>query len=203
MVEDEGAVIRNKRMSELSVGDQVLVVDQSEILKFSKVVSFLHKIESIDANFKRIHYNSSAEDQNKLNYITLTDKHLILVGKPQPNNTFNFVPAREVRIGDMLKYYDYNRKISKMVTVTKVENVGLEKSGIYSPLTEQGTIVVDNIHVSCYSMIKNHKVAQFFFNLLNSLSDVFKLTSSSYVNYSKILFDMLDFAQLTSFFLNI
>ncbi len=76
--------------------------------------------------------------------------------------------------------------------VTKVETVALEKSGIYAPLTEQGTIIVDNVHASCYSMVKNHKIAHFLFNILNKLNSFVKLTSQTYIYYSKFLLEMLD-----------
>ena len=208
VVEDDGKLIRNKQLNQLNINDSVLVVekkDQHEILKFSKIVSFLHKVESINATFKRIYYSSSSNDSKSFNYITLTEKHLILVGKRDENSsnkTFNYIPAKDVQIGDMLKYYDYNPKAHKIVYVNKVEDVALEE-GIYAPLTESGTIVVDNILVSCYSMVKNHKLAQFFFNILNNLNSVFKVTSQNYVSYSEFLFQILDFARLTSLFLNV
>jgi hypothetical protein len=187
----------------LSVNDSVLVVDnkdQQEILKFSKIVSFLHKIENINAQFKRVHFNWSLNGTTSSSYITLTEKHLIIVGKR--NETFNYLPARDIEIGDMLKYYDYNTKVYRIVYVTKIETIVLEK-GIYAPLTEQGTIVVDNILVSCYSMVKNHNLAQLFFNVLNNLNLVFKVTSQNYLYYSKFLFQMIDFANLSSLFLNV
>jgi len=208
VVEDDGKLIRSKKISDLSVNDSVLVVDkndQHEILKFSKIVSFLHKVENVNAQFKRIYFNSSQNSTTLYNHITITEKHLILVGKRYENGsteTFNYIPARDIEIGDMLKYYDYNPKVHRIVYVYKIENIALDK-GIYAPLTEQGTIVVDNILVSCYSMVKNHKLAQMFFNLLSHLNSVFKVTSQNYDYYSKILFQIIDFANLTSWFLNV
>jgi hypothetical protein len=116
---------------------------------------------------------------------------------------FYYLPAGEVKPGDLLKYYDYKNKIYKIVRVVQRESVDLDKSGIYSPLTESGTIIVDNIHASCYSIVKNHKVAQFFFNIMNNLKDLVKLTSQSYISYSKFLYEMVNFMNLGSVFLNV
>ena len=211
VTEDDGKTLQTKKISELNVNDIVLVadkIDTSEVIKFSKVVSFLHKIEKIDAKFIRIHFSMDANKTNTMSsHVTLTGKHLILVGRSEAYNEsaieFNYLPAKDVQIGDMLKYSDYAGKVHAQVSVTKVEAISLEKSGIYAPLTEQGTIIVDNIHASCYSMVKNHKIAQFFFSILNKINNIVKLTSQTYVYYSKFLLEMLDFTHMSAFFLNV
>lgn len=150
--------------------DQVLVADDNQngdpsesSLKFSKIVSFLHKIEEIDASFLRVYYNYNESSSHTIKHITLTRKHLILIQKAnQSLDVFEYKAAYEISQGDSLKYFDYNQKVYRIVKVVKVEQVNLEKSGIYAPLTESGTIIVDNIQVSCYSMVKDHKSAQFF-----------------------------------------
>ena len=250
-------------MSELNIDDRVLVADEEDStpnepgshriasegsLKFSRVVSFLHKIENIDADFVRLHYeiiethnseldeiihsehhhryraasipslsivknatNKSAKSliemtQIKKTHVTLTPKHLILVNSKndKSNTTFSYIPAEQVSVGDRMKYYDYNLKIHRTVSVVRKEDkLRLKEAGIYAPLTESGTIIVDNIHASCYSLVKNHKLAQLFFAILNHLGNLIKITSESYLTYSKFFFDFLNFIQMSDFFLNL
>lgn len=254
MVSGDGKSVQTKLMSELKVNDQVLVADEEDTvnskqvsestLKFSKVVSFLHMIEEIDADFIRLHYEavdtSTHESQHgefvisssnrtrsvievsqvKKTFISLTPKHLILAAQAtnetatnetnagsmswyKMRSAFNYVPAETVEKGDLLRYYDYNLKIYRLVRVINKEKLNLKGVGIYAPLTETGTIIVDNIHVSCYSLVKNHKLAQLFYSILNHLSNLIKITSESYLTYSKFFFDFLNYIQMSDFFLNI
>ena len=244
-------------MSELNIDDRVLVADEEDSsnesgphriasegsLKFSRVVSFLHRIENIDADFVRLHYeivethNSELDEmihlehhryraasmpslpglnrsskslvemtRVKKTHVTLTPKHLILVNSKndKSNTTCSYIPAEQVNGGERIKYYDYNLKIHRTVTVVRKEDkLKLQSAGIYAPLTESGTIIVDNIHASCYSMVKNHKLAQLFYAILNHLGNLIKITSESYLTYSKFFFDFLNFIQMSDFFLNL
>lgn len=49
--------------------------------------------------------------------------------------------------------------------VEKIAAVGRQyKTGIYSPITPQGTLVVDGVYVSCYATMENH-FAQYMLHL--------------------------------------
>lgn len=178
------------------------------------MVSFLHKIENIDANFIRIYFETDPVAINKSmatnksrkmqSYITITPRHLILVRKlNQTSGNFEYRAAMEVRVGDVLKYFNYNQKMYQFAQVVKTETVNLKNSGIYAPLTESGTLIVDNVQTSCYSLVKDHKTAQFFFNILNKINHFLSLTADSYVTYSKFLYEILNFVQLSNLFLNV
>lgn len=176
--------------------------DENQAPSFSKVVSFFHRVENIDASFVRIYFNLKQNSSD--NYITLTPRHLILVKEANDNQSdFEYKPAMKIKPGDELKYYDHETKFQKIVTVNLIETVDLKNSGIYAPLTETGTIIVDNIHVSCYSMVKNHRLAQFFFSLINNIGSVFDVASNTYVSYSKVLYEALNLLNLSSLFLNV
>lgn len=189
----------------MEIGDEVLAVNdfdklnfsQSE-LKFSRIVSFLHQIRNIDATFIRLHY---VYNSNKTGYITLTPKHLIYA-KRMDRPEFEFMAAFQVLVGDYLKKYDWEEKLNQNVHVTKIEKIVLNRSGIFAPLTESGTIIVDNILTSCYSMVRYHGIAHFFFNLLNRLNYYIELTSNAYVSYSKFLYEILNFLHLKDIFMN-
>lgn len=195
-----------KKISELKVGDQILVVNDIDNndnfsknnLKFARIVSFLHKIENIDAKFIRLYFKNSL---NKIQYITLTPRHLIYVKKIDKQK-FEFMAAFEVTVGDTLKKYDFANKRYQYVKVTKIEKIYIKQSGVYAPLTETGTLIVDNILASCYSIVKYHGTAQFFFNILNSLAFFVELTSDVYVYYSKVLFEIVNLLHLSKTFLN-
>lgn len=170
-------------MRDLQVNDEVMVGENT----FSKVVSFLHRVERIDAEFIRIHYEP-LQGKTKGYYITITPKHLIETrnGDGDDHTSFSYIPAYEVKPNDMLKYHDRIDGNMEYVRVTRVESVRREESGIYAPLTESGTLVVDNIHVSCFSMVKSHRLAELVYKAANWLMNV---TSAKRVYSSDELFD--------------
>ena len=185
-----------KRISELNVNDKVLVSNSNSV-EFSRVVNFLHRIDAIDALFIRLFYELNGTE----NYITLTPKHLILLGDAYGN--FEYQPAINANLGSLLKYYDFSSKKYLMVKLNKKESVNLKNSGIYAPLTESGTLIVDNIVVSCYSMVKSHRLAQYFFNVLNRINSISELTASFYDSYSIFFYQIINFLRIESLFLNV
>ena len=183
-------------MSSLNLNDLVLVMDDRDnSLKFSKLIAFLDRIENIKANFIRLFYN--------LEYslsITLTPKHLIWV-LDQKKSYFEYKPAESVLIGDYLQFYDSNLNMTKIVNVYRIERLQLNQ-GIYAPLTQSGTLLIDNIKVSCYSIIKNHYVAQYFYNGLYFLNK-FDIISINFEDYSKKVFYFLTFLKIDYLILNL
>ncbi len=177
-------------MSELNINDMVLTNENT----FSKVITFLHKIESINAKFIRLYYN---QEQS---HITLTPKHLISV-KSDNKNEFDYIPANQVQIGDELSHFDIEFKKIQTVKVNRIEL--LESNGIYAPLTESGTLIVDNIYVSCYSLVKSHQAAHFFFNILFIIKKFILISSDACLDYAKYLYDFVEYFKLSDLFLNI
>jgi hypothetical protein len=177
-------------MSELNINDMVMINENS----FSKVLTFLHKIESINAKFIRIYYN---QEQS---HVTLTPKHLISV-KSDNRSEFDYIAANQVKIGDELNYFDLNLNKSQIVRVNRIEL--LELNGIYAPLTESGTLIVDNIYVSCYSLVKSHQAAHFFFNILFIIKKFIMISSDACLDYAKYLYDFVEYFKLSDLFLNI
>ena len=206
IVKLENGDYKSKDMSELEVDDLVLTVDDSNTFEYSPIVTFLHKIKEIDAEFIRMHYNNTIESSNlystdKPKYITLTKGHLIYSSNQTSNrDLFEYKLAKEVNVGDYIEYVDEIDHSLKYVKVIKLESLNLTNSGIYAPLTKSGTLVVDNIHVSCFSLIKNHKLAQYVFSFVNKFSNLTTITSQFYHKYAKFLFNFLNSFSLKSFF---
>lgn len=175
-------------MSDLNINDLVVVLDENNVVKYSKVIGFLHRIENIKTEFIRLFYDL----KNNVS-ITLTPKHLIwTIGQ------HNYKPAELVNIGDLLQFYHVKSNTHQTVKIHRIERIVLNE-GIYSPLTESGTLLVDNIKVSCYSIIRNHYVANFFYDLLNYLNKYLIL-----INYqvcSMVVYDILNYFYVAKYLL--
>lgn len=198
-----------KYMHELQLGDNVLVSrsngpedDSTTHLEFSKIVSFLHRIENESATFVRLHFETP---QVEPSYITLSAKHLILASRPNKDDedSFEYIPAMSVQVDDHLKYFDSTLNEELVVRVVDTETVDLGQSGIYAPLTESGTLIVDDIHVSCFAMVKSHHLAQFIFSILNHVVKFFGLSPGFYETASIFFYQVLRYLKLEDFFLNL
>jgi hypothetical protein len=122
------------KMGALSVDDEVLT-DSG----FSPVVSWLHRDTSTKSRpYLRLVFAVSGAGTRR---ITLSADHLIF------RNRTECVPAAEIVSGDELCVFDHGR-LNWEVVVGKSRCVA---SGVYCPLTETGTIIVDGVLCSCYS----------------------------------------------------
>lgn len=139
-----------KPMAKLSIGDRVLTSEG-----YQPVETFFHRDPSVQGDFVRI--NDS---------ITLSSGHFVAVDSKD-----NFIPANEVKVGEHVVIVD-----GVAVPVALVETVAAK--GIYAPVTESGTIVVDGVLASCYSNVESHEMAHcavrtwvMFGNDLSKLND--------------------------------
>jgi len=98
--------------------------------------------------------------------IKMTSTHLM--AKLNTEGQTEFVHAQEIEVGD------------RVLTTEGVETVArLEESiekGVYSPLTVEGTVIVNNVVASCYANYNSHAVAHMvhptllsFANAINSV----------------------------------
>ena len=130
-------------MANLELGDMVMGWDEKRNRTiFTKIIMFAHHAsDAIDVEYLQI----ALEDGNK---ITLSDNHLIMVGKHN-----NAILARKVKPGDILFSVNENQGISpkKVLAVEKVT-----EQGIYCPITLRGNLIVDNVLASCYASVEDH-----------------------------------------------
>ena len=113
-------------MDSLEIGDYVRSGKD-----FSRVFSFAHLDLDAEANFLQIHTEGSVAP------LEITDKHMLF-------RNDKAVSAEEVSVGDMLG----DNKVTKITSV--------KRTGLYAPITYDGSIVVNGIKSSCYVQFLDH-----------------------------------------------
>lgn len=89
--------------------------------------------------------------------LTVTPTHLVLSGHSKNVRT---VFAENIKIGDVLLVSDSN---SNIIEDSVIEIRGVIRTGIYAPLTEIGTVVVNEAVVSCYATVDSQSLADWAF----------------------------------------
>merc|ERR1712157_115001 len=107
-------------MDSLEIGDYVRSGKD-----FSQVFSFAHLDLDAEANFLQIHTEGSVAP------LEITDNHMLF-------RNDKAVSAKDVSVGDMLG----DNKVTKITSV--------KRTGLYAPITYDGSIVVNGIKSSCY-----------------------------------------------------
>ncbi|XP_076602453.1 indian hedgehog B protein-like isoform X2 [Chaetodon auriga] len=158
-----------KHVRDLHPGDRVLAsstTDGRGPLLYSPVLSFLDRQPNVTKIFYVIGTNTGLN-------ITLTAAHLIFVtdctgGLPGLRTVF----ASEVRPGQCV--LTSQGKVGSHPSLSIVTSVEEQRSaGLYAPLTQHGSIVVNGVLASCYAAVDNHHLAhwvlaplRFFYSLM-------------------------------------
>ncbi|XP_048868338.1 sonic hedgehog protein A-like isoform X1 [Brienomyrus brachyistius] len=148
---------RQKPIRDLRVGDKVLSADSQGNLVYSDFIMFMDQ----DVNTSRVFY--VIETQKPTRRLTLTAAHLLFV---LDNRTDLFGGMRatfasSVKPGQMVWVVDDLQAQLKAVTVQRIYTE--EHRSSFAPVTEQGTIVVDQVLASCYAVIEDHAWAHWAF----------------------------------------
>ncbi|CAF3269640.1 unnamed protein product, partial [Rotaria sp. Silwood2] len=137
-----------KQISYLQTGDEVLTVDHLKIVP-TEMVILLDKQTSKQAQF----YTFVTDSEHK---ISLTGLHSIPI--ISSNNKMKYIAAREVQLGDQLYVL-----VNGYIEFSPIRNITIEiKKGYFAPLTLTGTLLANDIFVSCYASVKSHQLAQIF-----------------------------------------
>ncbi|KAK3705442.1 hypothetical protein QZH41_019898, partial [Actinostola sp. cb2023] len=140
------------KMTDLKIGDKVASMDNNGRIVYSPVIMFFHRNPTLRATFQII------STQNHRQKLVITPKHFIYkLNKHTQRETVDY--AKWTAVGD--EVYVRNRvhpngpfTTQRVTDVTKVD-----MSGVFAPLTETGTIVVDDVVVSCYAVFPNDAIA--------------------------------------------
>jgi hypothetical protein len=132
------------QLSSVKIGQQVRVIDEKNQISYSPIIAFLHRELDEQAAYKRI--------RTKNTVIELSARHLI------ERQNDGFVWAEKLEKGD--KILVLSSKHANKTNWEEIINIDeVDKQGLMAPLTEQGTIIVNNVHTSCYAIVKSHTVA--------------------------------------------
>jgi hypothetical protein len=165
-------------LSSLQIGTKIRVINEENQISYSPIIAFLHRELDGHALYKRI--------QTKSSVIELSNRHLI------HHRQDGFIWAEKIMKGDEILVVSSNHE-NETQWEAVIDITDVSKQGLLAPLTEQGTIIVNNVHASCYALVKSHKVAHFalapyrvYHRLFGQLSDTNSMTSPI-LSYANIL----------------
>ncbi|CAI9554005.1 unnamed protein product [Staurois parvus] len=144
------------QVSALHPGMRVLAMDSYGRPTYSDFVTFLDRDPRAENLFRVI---KTMEPPRTL---SLTSTHLIFVADnfSTPAADYKAVFARHVRPGQ----YILVSGASGHLVPAKVTSLSMRREkGIYAPLTQHGTILVDDVIVSCFALVQKQKLAQLAF----------------------------------------
>lgn len=142
-------------LSSLHPGDKVLTLSGTGQLIFSPVILFLHQNSQSWATFISV----ETEDGQRL---ALTPHHLLFTAPHGrvPYSEYQAQFSSKAKVGD----YVLVHKLGGHVAPSRIISVSLVKSlGVYAPLTDDGTLFVNDILASSYALVEDHKLAHWIF----------------------------------------
>jgi hypothetical protein len=153
---------RSMKMSELKKDKNVQVLTYSKSKKsfeFAPVQYWTHAGEKMSADFLIF---TTESGQN----LSITEHHLIYKTDCQGKKQTVF--AKKVQIGNCLLVNIDDRLVESKVIERKIEN----KMGIYTPVTSNGNIVVNDILASCYTNMENENIQHLMYSFLIAIRDI-------------------------------
>ena len=133
---------RARPIESLQVGDKVLTITKNGI-KSNTVITFIHRQPEVVEEFLKI-------VTTKEKILLITADHLLFV---ELMGQATAIPARDVKIGDTV--YVRGSHGSEKDLVQSISTV--YEKGAYAPVTLSGTILVNDVHTSCYFDVLSHE----------------------------------------------
>ncbi|XP_053327055.1 indian hedgehog protein isoform X2 [Spea bombifrons] len=142
-------------VKDLRRGSKVLAMDSDGRTTFSDFVTFLDKNSQVESLFQVI------ETVDPPRRLSLTPTHLIFVADnfTVPARQFQAVFAGSVRPGQYILVSGVLGLLPAKVSSVRTQ----VDTGVFAPLTQQGTIVVDEVVVSCFALVQKQRLAQMVF----------------------------------------
>lgn len=156
-------------MSQLRIGDKVLVVKPDGSLDYSEIILFLDRDEEKHRLFNTIVTESGTR-------VTLTPSHLIFGS--ENNRTLSLSEgyatfAKNIEIGDYL-YVSHNGSIALEKVIDVLSS---SERGSFAPLTREGNLIVNHIVASCYALLDDQTLAHFAFIPVRFITNVEQTSS--------------------------
>jgi len=121
--------------------------------------------------------------------LSLTSSHLL------PTDIHGYVMAKNIRVG-MNIYIMNNNGVLTTETISNV--IDVVKQGYIAPLTQEGTLIVNNVAASCYATINSHHVAhavlapmRWWYNLFGKTIESNEIVGIHW--FPKMLYEMTTF----------
>ena len=133
---------RERNISSMHVGDEVQVITNKGIMP-EPVITFIHHQPEVMQEFLKITTMTN-------NILKITEDHLMFVEKMGQAAA---IPARDVKVGDTV--YVRGKHSVEKDAVQSISTV--YEKGVYAPVTLSGTILVNNVHTSCYFDVLSHE----------------------------------------------
>jgi len=129
---------------------------------FSRFDSWIHH----EADQVAQYVDLTTESGHKL---SLTENHLIYKTDCQGLGPRVPVLAGDVQVGSCVLVQDAN---GALVPTTVESTEKSTKTGIYSPITAEGSIIVDGVLASCYSSVQSEGLQKFMFSYISAISNL-------------------------------
>lgn len=140
-------------ISDLRPGMAVLAMDSDGRTTYSDFVTFLDRDPRSEHLFQVIR---TGDPPRRL---SLTPTHLIFVADnvSTPLTEYKAIFAGRVRPGQYILVSGAPGLVPARVTSVSTEI----DTGVFAPLTQHGTILVDDVVVSCFALVQKQRLAQF------------------------------------------
>lgn len=136
-------------------GDKVLALSGTGQVIFTPVILFLHQEAGSWGTFISL----ETEDGHRL---ALTPHHLLFTAPHRrvPCTNYQAHFSNKAKVGDYVLIHKMGGHVapSKIISVSVVQSMG-----VYAPLTEEGTLFVNDILASSYALVENHRLAHWAF----------------------------------------
>ncbi|XP_078536467.1 indian hedgehog protein-like [Lissotriton helveticus] len=171
-------------VSALRSGQRVLCMDEEGHFTYSDFLTYLDRDSAAVREFCVL------ETQNPPRRLTLTASHLLYVADDLsvPPKDFSPMFASLVQPGKCILIVGaHEPQPARVVSVTTQTD-----SGAFAPLTSHGTLIVDDVVVSCFAVVQSHHLAKLVFWPLRLYHSVGRLAvqPEGVHWYSRILYSL-------------
>ena len=144
-----------RSMESLSIGEEVQILGKEGSVCYDTVYMIIQHEPGVSREFICITTTRGKK-------LKITKDHLVFV---KDGERFAAIPARDVMVGDKVQTVDNGLPVEDSVEyINKV----FEK-GAYAPITMSGTMLVDDVHTSCFFDVLSHSSSQLAMSVVRKL----------------------------------